>query len=286
MKNIFSGLTKTREQMAAAVAAGQWDYWRDCLIKADVGVKTTDDIVSEVRAATTDAPVAADFSRVISRRLRRVEAMLATDAVKPCVIIVMGVNGSGKTTTIAKLSRRFIIAGKKVLLAAGDTFRAAAREQLEQWAVKLGGLDIVTGSGDAAAVAYNGVTAARARGADIVLIDTAGRLPTQKNLMAELAKTRRAVGKAMPGAPHELLLVLDATTGQNALMQLRQFSEAIGVTGVVITKLDGSSKGGFLLALAALQPLPVRFAGVGESDDDLVLFDADDYAAALVGEAA
>jgi len=273
--------------MAAAAAAGEWEQWRDCLIRADVGVKTTEEIIDEVRAlAATAAPRSTDFTRVISRRLRRVEAMLAMGAVKPCVIIVMGVNGGGKTTTIAKLSRRFVTDGKKVLLAAGDTFRAAAREQLEKWAVKLGGLDIVTGSGDAAAVAYNGVSAGLARGADIVLIDTAGRLPTQKNLMAELAKTRRAVGKAMPGAPHELLLVLDATTGQNALAQLRQFSDAVGVTGVVITKLDGSSKGGFLLALAAQQPLPVRFAGVGEGDEDLVLFDAEEYAAALVGEAA
>ena len=277
MKNIFSGLKKTRQRMADAAG------WQDRLIIADVGVQTAAALITQAEAAGGDMRKA--LVKVAGQRLQRLEAMMATAAQKPFVIITLGVNGSGKTTTIAKLAYRFLRTEKTVLLAAGDTFRAAAREQLEKWAQTLGGLDIVSGAGDPAAVAYNAISAALARQTDIVIIDTAGRLPTQKHLMAELGKIRRAANKALHGAPHELLLILDATTGQNALTQINAFIEAVGVTGVVVTKLDGSSKGGFLLSMAGDTPLPVRFVGVGEGSDDLALFDANEYAAALLGEA-
>lgn len=282
LKSIFTGLAKTRARMRDTTHADSWNRWRDQLMMADAGSAVSGAIVAEAQRQSA-APNADLFAAIIGRRLQRLEAMLSLYGRKPCVIITMGVNGSGKTTTIAKLGRYYLSRGNTLLLAAGDTFRAAAREQLEKWAASLGGLDVVTGSGDPAAVAYNAVTAGVARGHDIVLIDTAGRLPTQQHLMTELGKIRRAVGKALPGAPHELLLILDATGGQNALTQIQTFSQAAGVTGVIVTKLDGSAKGGFLLAMAAASPVPVRFVGVGEGSDDLALFDADEYAAALVG---
>lgn len=281
-KNIFTGLAKTRAQMASAASADAWENWRDRLLLADVGSATARAIVEQVRQQA-EQPTAALFAAAISERLQRLEAMLSLAERKPGVVITMGVNGSGKTTTIAKVSRYYLTRGNTLLLAAGDTFRAAAREQLEKWAQSLGGLEVISGSGDPAAVAYTATQAAAARGRDIVIIDTAGRLPTQTHLMNELGKIRRAVAKALPGAPHELLLILDATSGQNALAQLKAFSAAAGVTGLIVTKLDGSAKGGFLLALADAMPIPVRFVGVGEGSDDLALFDADEYAAALVG---
>lgn len=287
MRALFLGLAKTRARMRAAgggESEADWRGWHDRLVMADAGVAESAAIVEAVRRrAGEEAPSARLFAEVIALRLRRLEAMMALEGRRPGVVMVMGANGSGKTTTIAKLGRYFVGGGKTLLLAAGDTFRAAAREQLEKWAESLGGLEVVSGQGDPAAVAYNAVSAGTARGRDVVLIDTAGRLPTQANLMAELGKIRRAVGKALPGAPHELLLVLDATLGQNALAQLRAFGAAAGVTGVVVTKLDGSAKGGFLLAMAREAPAPVRFVGVGEGGDDLALFDADAYAAALMG---
>ena len=267
--------------MQSGASAG-WDGWRDRLLCADVGSEVANAVVAEARQLAA-APSAALFAAVVSRRMQRLEAMLSLEGRRPGVIVAMGVNGSGKTTTIAKLSRYYLNSGKTLLLAAGDTFRAAAREQLQRWAAELGGLDVITGSGDPAAVAYNAAAAAAGRGRDVALIDTAGRLPTQAPLMAELGKVRRAINKALPGAPHELLLILDATSGQNALTQIQAFIAAVGVTGVIVTKLDGSAKGGFLLAMAAQAPLPVRFIGTGESSDDLTMFDADDYAAALMG---
>lgn len=277
MNKLFSGLEKTRANMTAG------GDWRERLLMCDVGAATADAIIGEITVPLT----AANIANRIRRRLRRLEAMLATEGRAPFVILLIGVNGCGKTTTLAKLARRFLAENKRVLLAAGDTFRAAAREQLEKWAATLGGeADIIGGTGDPAAVAFNAVTAGLARRADVVLIDTAGRLPTRAPLMAELAKIRRAINKALPGAPHELLLVLDATTGQNALTQIRAFSDAVGVTGVIVTKLDGSSKGGFLLAMADDAPTPVRFVGVGEKGEDLAIFNADEYADALVGATA
>jgi fused signal recognition particle receptor len=203
----------------------------------------------------------------------------------PTVILVCGVNGVGKTTSIAKLANYFTKAGKKVVLAAGDTFRAAAVEQLTMWSKRIGCEIVVKGHGaDPAAVAYEGCTKARELGADIALIDTAGRLQTQQNLMSELEKIHRVIGKAIPGAPHESLLVLDATTGQNGLSQASKFSEAAHCTGIVLAKLDGTAKGGVVVAIRKQMGIPVKYVGVGEKMDDLQLFSPDDFAEALVAE--
>ena len=204
-------------------------------------------------------------------------------AASPTVILVVGVNGTGKTTTIGKLAQKLRQHGRTVLLGAGDTFRAAAEEQLEIWAERAGA-DIVgaPAGGDPAAVAYDAVEAGRARGKDVVIIDTAGRLHTQTNLMEELAKVRRVIESRLEGAPHETLLVVDATTGQNGLQQARLFGDAAGVTGVALTKLDGSAKGGVAVAIAYELGLPVKLVGVGEGLDDLRPFDARDFARALV----
>ena len=280
MNFFVRGLAKTRARMA--VADDSFAILEDALIAADVGVTTAADIVREAQTLTGGSPRDC-LAAVLERRLLVLSASLNTVGFSPFVIVVMGTNGGGKTTTIAKLCRYFARQRKSVLLAAGDTFRAAAREQLREWAIKLGGVEMVDFSGAPAAVAYDAAVAGAKRGTDIVLVDTAGRLPSQPNLMAELAKIRRATAKAIPGGPHELLLVLDASLGQNALVQLEAFSEAAGVTGLVVTKLDGSAKGGFLLALAAKSPKPVRFIGVGEGADDLAPFDASGYAQALVG---
>jgi fused signal recognition particle receptor len=203
---------------------------------------------------------------------------------QPAVILVVGVNGTGKTTTIGKLAAKLEEHGRSVLLAAADTFRAAAEEQLEVWA-RRAGADFVGSprGGDPAAVAYDAIEAATARGRDVVIVDTAGRLHTQKNLMDELAKVRRVIAGRLDGAPHETLLVVDATTGQNGLQQARLFAEAVGVSGVVLTKLDGSAKGGIAVAIADELGLPVTLVGVGEGLDDLRPFDPQDFARALVG---
>ena len=205
--------------------------------------------------------------------------------------MLAGVNGSGKTTSIGKLTRYYQQHGKKILLAAGDTFRAAAREQLIIWGERNNVTVVTQQSGDAAAVIFDAVNAASARGIDIVLADTAGRLPTQLHLMDEIKKVKRVVAKALPGAPHEVLLVLDANTGQNALAQVKAFDDALGVTGLIMTKLDGTAKGGVIAAIAhtrskanAGQPIPLRFIGVGEGIDDLRPFDAEDFVAALLGD--
>jgi fused signal recognition particle receptor len=203
---------------------------------------------------------------------------------RPSVVLVVGVNGTGKTTTIGKLADRLRERGRSVILAAADTFRAAAEEQLEIWAERAGA-DFVGSErgGDPAAVAYDAIEAAHARGRDVVIVDTAGRLHTQTNLMDELAKIRRVIAQKLEGAPHETLLVIDATTGQNGVQQARLFGEAVGVTGVALTKLDGSAKGGVAIPIAYELSLPVKLIGVGERLDDLRPFDAHDYARALVG---
>ena len=197
-----------------------------------------------------------------------------------------GVNGAGKTTSIGKLARYFQNQGQSVLLAAGDTFRAAAREQLLAWGERNNVTVIAQQSGDPAAVIFDAVQAAQARGVDVVLADTAGRLTTQAHLMEEIKKVRRVITKAMPDAPHEVLLVLDANTGQNALSQVKAFDEALGVTGLILTKLDGTAKGGVIAAIAKAHPIPVRFIGVGEGMDDLRPFDAEEFVAALLGTGA
>jgi fused signal recognition particle receptor len=257
------------------------------LFAADLGVKTAEDLLERVRR---EAPaggaeqVRAVLRQAIAEKLARIEPSgepLAL-AAKPHVVLVLGVNGSGKTTTIGKLAARYRAAGRSVVLGAGDTFRAAAREQLQRWSERTGS-ELIAGpdGGDPAAVAFDTVKAAVARGADVAIIDTAGRLQTKVPLMEELAKIARVVGKELPGAPHETLLVLDANTGQNAISQAREFTSRTGVSGIVLTKLDGTAKGGVIVGLADELGLPVKYVGVGESAEDLRDFSAAEFVDAL-----
>jgi fused signal recognition particle receptor len=264
------------------------------LVGADVGVQTTRELLEALRGRIklqglkTPAEVRDALREEIAKLLAPCEGRLDLARAKPLVIMVAGVNGAGKTTSIGKLAYWLADQERTVLLAAGDTFRAAAREQLAVWGKRNGVEVIAQQSGDPAAVVFDSVAAAKARRVDVLIADTAGRLPTQLHLMDELKRIKRAMEKAQPGAPHEVILVLDGTNGQNALMQTRAFDAAIGVTGVVITKLDGTAKGGVLVALArerAGRPIPILFVGVGEGIDDLQPFDARAFAAALVGEA-
>ncbi len=259
----------------------------ELLFTADLGVKTAEDLLATVKRDAPggdEARVRAVLREAIAAKLRRVEPARAADSplAKPHVILVLGVNGSGKTTTIGKLAARYRAQGKVVLLGAGDTFRAAAREQLETWGARAG-CEVIRGAegADPAAVAFDTVRAARAREVDVAIIDTAGRLQTKAPLMQELAKIVRVIGRECPGAPHETLLVLDANTGQNALSQAREFTQAAGVSGIVLTKLDGSAKGGVILGLADEFGIPVRYVGVGEAVEDLREFSADEFVDAL-----
>jgi fused signal recognition particle receptor len=262
----------------------------DLLIQADLGVATALEIATKLKAERFDKDIAPDEVRAflaeeIAARLEPVAKPLVVDpAARPFVILVVGVNGSGKTTTIGKLAARFGAEGKSVLVAACDTFRAAAIEQLAIWGARAGAA-VVRGEvgADAAGLAFDALARARADGTDILMIDTAGRLQNKADLMAELAKIVRVVGKQMPEAPHAVLLVLDATTGQNALAQARIFQEIAGVTGLVMTKLDGTARGGILVAMAAEFALPVHAIGVGETAEDLSPFAAADFARAIVG---
>jgi len=272
------------------------------LLAADLGVAVVDPILARVRAVL-DAPTARgeaarDRVREVVRaalleQLAPCQAPLKIEAAKPYVIMLVGVNGSGKTTTAAKLAERFQREGRRVVLGAADTFRAAAVEQLQVWGARIGAEVIAqpVGSGagakggaDPAAVAFDAVQAGLARGADVVCLDTAGRLHTKSNLMEELKKIVRVIGKALPGAPHERLLVIDATVGQNGLAQARHFHDAVGVTGLAVTKLDGTAKGGILVAIARELKVPIRYIGVGETADDLVDFNAEQFVEALLGK--
>jgi fused signal recognition particle receptor len=282
-------LSKSRRALTEQLAAvafdpgddAAWERLEEALIQSDVGVRATAELVRrlEERGEVTDLGSA--LADEIAALMADPGRLAVTE--RPSVILVVGVNGTGKTTTIGKLARRLADHGHSVLVAAADTFRAAAEEQLEIWA-KRAGADFVGSArgGDPAAVAYDALEAATARGRDIVIVDTAGRLHTQTNLMDELTKVRRVIAAKLEGAPHETLLVVDATTGQNGLQQARLFGEAAGVTGVVLTKLDGSAKGGIAVAIAYELGLPVKLIGVGESLDDLRPFDAQDFARALV----
>jgi fused signal recognition particle receptor len=258
-----------------------WERLEIALLQADVGVPATAELVRrlEERGDVSDLGEAlvAELARMLGD-----PASLDVSA-KPSVLLVVGVNGTGKTTTIGKLAQKLREHGRSVLLGAADTFRAAAEEQLEIWAERAEA-DFVgaPSGGDPAAVAYDAVEAGKARGKDVVIVDTAGRLHTQSNLMEELAKVRRVISSRLEGAPHETLLVVDATTGQNGLQQARLFGEAAAVTGVALTKLDGSAKGGVAVAIAYELELPVKLVGIGERLDDLRPFDADDFARALV----
>lgn len=259
----------------------------ETLVGTDIGVRTAYALFEAVQGKMQslegpDAAMEAIRQEVESILAARENPLLIPEGVKPFVIMVTGVNGSGKTTTIAKMAYRFKNEGKSVLIASGDTFRAAAIEQLEHWAVKVGADFVKAQQGaDPSSVAFDGLQAALARGHDVLIIDTAGRLHTKENLMEELKKTKRVLSKKLEGAPHEILLVLDATIGQNAIEQTRQFNSAIGVTGIAMTKLDGSSKGGVIVGIANEFDIPIRFVGIGEDMDDLQPFDAKRFVEAL-----
>ncbi len=262
------------------------------LLTADAGVEATDWLMQRLRADVAGGRVrnpqqlrAALKKSLVELLAPVAQPLQVPDFIRPYIVFVAGVNGVGKTTTIGKLALRYKREGKSVLLAAGDTFRAAAVEQLRTWSERAGVPILAQGEGaDSASVIFDAVQSAKSRGIDMVIADTAGRLHTQSHLMEELRKIKRVVQKHDPYAPHEVLLVVDATTGGNALVQALQFHEAIGLTGIAITKLDGTAKGGILLAIARRLALPVRFIGIGEAVEDLQPFDADAFAEALIGE--
>jgi fused signal recognition particle receptor len=275
LKGLFTGGKADRAAREAA---------ERILLEADFGVAATEAILEQLGRGEVDQ---AALVRLVSELLGAPAAPLARAAKPPTVVLVFGVNGTGKTTTVAKLAHRLKAEGRGVLLAAADTFRAGATEQLEIWARRLGVPFVGASSGkgaDPAAVAFDAVEAGIARGIDTVLVDTAGRLHTDERLREELKKVVRVVGKVHPGAPHESLLVLDATIGQNAVQQAREFSAAVPLTGLVITKLDGTAKGGSVIALRRAVPAPIRFLGTGETLDDLEPFDPVRYAQRLVRE--
>lgn len=291
------GLRRTRDALltplASTLAPGHrlsdedYEALSAALLRADVGPTATDRVLEGVRKRLAEGGHAGDARDALRAE---VEALLGASAApsgpppaRPHVALVIGVNGSGKTTSIAKLAHRYRQTGASVLLVAADTFRAAAGDQLTVWAERAGA-DVVSGAphADPASVAYDGVKRGQSRAYDRVLVDTAGRLHVKSNLMEELKKIRRVVEKALPGAPHETLLVLDATTGQNGLAQAREFHAALGVTGLVLTKLDGTAKGGVVLAIAETLGIPILWAGLGEGLADLVPFDPTEYATALV----
>jgi fused signal recognition particle receptor len=258
------------------------------LLTADCGIDATQWLLDELKSAVKKNKLEnpSELRQVLADRLTTLltplEQPLDVTAHKPFIVMIAGVNGAGKTTSIGKLAKHFQKQGKSVLLAAGDTFRAAAREQLKTWGERNGIAVIAQKSGDPAAVVFDAISAARARNIDIVLADTAGRLPTQLHLMEEIAKVRRVIQKIDPTGPHEVLLVLDANIGQNAVQQVKAFDQSIHVTGLVLTKLDGTAKGGVLAAIARQCPKPVRFIGVGEGIDDLQPFRVDEFVEALL----
>jgi len=295
LTRLADGLARTGGQLSALLVPGGrideelYEELETILIGADVGMDTTRRLLADVRHQVKEQRLseAGQLREALAQALLKLLAPLAqplqTAGHQPFVIMLCGVNGAGKTTSIGKLARHFQHQGKSVLLAAGDTFRAAAREQLIEWGKRNDVTVIAQQSGDAAAVIFDAVQAAQARGIDIVLADTAGRLTTQAHLMEEIKKVKRVIAKVMPDAPHEILLVLDANTGQNALSQVKAFDAALGVTGLVLTKLDGTAKGGVIAAIAGAHPIPVRFIGVGEGLDDLKPFVAEEFVSALLG---
>lgn len=297
ISRLKKGLTRTRVNLYGLFSGGKVDEdfleeLQDSLITADAGLPASERIIGELRDAIklrglkTREEVRGELIAIIARLLAPAEKPLDIDRERPLVIMMAGVNGAGKTTSIGKIAKWLAARNKSVLLAAGDTFRAAAREQLEVWGSR-NNIHVVSQQGaDPAAVIFDAVASAKARGIDVVLADTAGRLPTQAHLMDELSRIKRSQAKALPGAPHEVILVIDGTNGQNALAQVRQFDEAAGLTGLIVTKLDGTAKGGVLLAITAMReknPLPIYFIGVGESIEDLQPFKAEEFARALVG---
>ena len=298
---LWAGLQKTRQSLTESLGAvfsrkridaETLEELEEALILADLGAQTTEKILQEVtkrvkqKTIEAGAGLQAGVIETVRDILLAATSASATDMParpRPWVLLMVGVNGVGKTTTLGKLAYQFQAAGEKSLLVAADTFRAAAIEQAELWA-KRAGVDIIKGQpgGDAAAVAFDAVRAARARQVERVLIDTAGRLHTKVHLMEELKKMRRVLEREMPGAPHDIWLVLDATTGQNGIAQVQQFHDSLGLTGLVLTKLDGTAKGGIVINIADQFRVPIRYIGIGEGLDDLRPFDAAEFAAALL----
>ncbi|MDR5764054.1 MULTISPECIES: signal recognition particle-docking protein FtsY [unclassified Caballeronia] len=288
------GLSKTSSNLtgifvSAKIDEDLYEELETALLMSDAGVDATEFLLESLREKVraerlTDASqVKKALRELLVDLLRPLEKSLMLGRAQPLVIMIAGVNGVGKTTSIGKLAKHLQRFNQSVMLAAGDTFRAAAREQLTVWGERNNVTVIAQESGDAAAVIYDAVGAARARKIDVMMADTAGRLPTQLHLMEELRKVRRVIAKAMPDAPHEVLLVIDANTGQNALAQVKAFDDALGLTGLVVTKLDGTAKGGILAAIARQRPVPVYFIGVGEKVEDLQPFSAEEFADALLG---
>lgn len=297
LSSLRAGLAKTRDQLAGhwnALIGRQmvdetfWEELEETLIAADFGVATTEKIVEQLKVAAQQQNLRAArdvihvFRADVADYLNHPSIAPAPQRSKPHVVLVVGVNGSGKTTTIGKLAAQERSQGHSVMLVAGDTFRAAAAEQLEIWAKRAGAEIVRQREGaDPAAVVFDGLAAAKSRGVDVVFVDTAGRLQTKHNLMEELKKIRRVISRAVDGAPHETLLVLDATTGQNAISQARLFHEAGDVSGIVLTKLDGTAKGGIIVAIMDQIDLPVKYVGFGEQVDQLKTFDPRSYVEAL-----
>jgi fused signal recognition particle receptor len=298
LEKLKSGVEKTRAGLVSAledalqgkkeIDAGLLDELEFTLISSDMGVRTTEEILERIRQRVERHQLndAAELKGLIRENLLEIlqasERAPAHVSEPPAVVLVVGVNGSGKTTTIGKLAARFKNEQRSVMLCAADTFRAAAIEQLEIWGERTGSPVVrQTAGSDPSAVLFDALSSARARKADYVIVDTAGRLQTKDNLMAELQKMSRTAKKVIPEAPHEVLLVLDATTGQNGLEQARKFTETSGVTGIVLTKLDGTAKGGIVVAIARELDLPIRYVGVGEKVDDLLPFDAEKFIASL-----
>ena len=295
---IKSGLTKTREALSStldAVFSGFteldadfYDELEESLILADLGVETVSRVMKELRRQVSRRGLsttqeAKDCLKEILKDMLNVGDAELNLSTSPAVILVIGVNGVGKTTTIGKIAAQLVKQGKKVTLVAGDTFRAAAADQLEIWAERSGAAIVRQKEGaDPASVVFDGIQSAKAKGSDVILIDTAGRLHNKTNLMNELNKISRVVDRELPGCARETLLVLDATTGQNGLIQAKQFKEAAGITGIVLTKLDGTAKGGIAINIAKELGVPVKYAGVGEGIDDLKPFDAAEFAQALI----
>jgi len=296
-EKLKEGLTKTRETLntqftdlfsSKKIDDSFYDELEIILLTADVGISATTMLIEEtkekVKKDNITDPV--ELKKILKSRLvellKKIEHPLNIDNSSPFVIMIVGVNGAGKTTTIGKLTKIFQLQNKKVLIAAGDTFRAAAVEQLSIWGERNNTQVIAQQNGDPSAVIFDAVNSAKSKSIDIVLADTAGRLPTQKNLIDEITKIKRVITKCHSDAPQEVMLVIDANTGQNALNQLKIFNHALNVTGLIITKLDGTAKGGIVAAIAKDQPTPLRFVGVGEKIDDLKVFNAEDYVEGMI----
>ncbi len=294
LSRLKAGLSRTSSGIATLFTGTRidddvYDELESALLMADAGVEATQYLLDELKKKVktdklAEAPqVKAALRELMVGLLKPLEKPLVLGREQPLVMMIAGVNGAGKTTTIGKLAKHMQAHGQKVLLAAGDTFRAAAREQLTVWGERNGVAVIAQESGDPAAVAFDAVQAGRARGVDVVMVDTAGRLPTQLHLMDELKKVKRVIGKGMDSAPHEILLVIDGNTGQNALTQVKAFDDALQLSGLIVTKLDGTAKGGVLAAIVKQRAIPVYFIGVGEGIDDLQPFVATEFVDALLG---